>query len=104
MGYEEIVVQDLKLSPQVTRYRREPWQTPQGETIIADIDPGIVGGMAPISIALCGASFLRASHLRTDRRPSQWHGCTDNPAPRRTDPPRSLLASRSSPGNLPRLL
>jgi hypothetical protein len=46
-GYEEIVVQDLNLSPQVTRYRRERWQTPQGETIIADLDPGIVGGYGP---------------------------------------------------------
>ena len=50
-GYEEIVVQDLSLSPQVTRYRRERWQTPEGETIIAELDPGIVGGMAPICIA-----------------------------------------------------
>ena len=43
-GYEEIVVQDLCLSPQVTRYRRERWQTPAGETVIAGLDPGIVGG------------------------------------------------------------
>jgi hypothetical protein len=46
-GYEEIVVQDLSLSPQVTRYRRERWETPQGERIIADLDPGIVGGYGP---------------------------------------------------------
>src|SRR3984893_525078 len=46
-GYEEIVVQDLSLSPQVTRYRRERWQTPQGETIIADLDPGIIAGYGP---------------------------------------------------------
>jgi hypothetical protein len=46
-GYEEIVVQDLSLSPQVTRYRRERWQTPAGETIIAALDPGIVGGYGP---------------------------------------------------------
>jgi hypothetical protein len=42
-GYEEIVVQDLSLSPQVTRYRRERWETPQGDRIIAALDPGIVG-------------------------------------------------------------
>ena len=30
-GYEEIVVQDLNLSPQVTLYRRERWETPEGE-------------------------------------------------------------------------
>jgi len=36
-GYEEIVVQDLSLSPQVTLYRRERWETPEGETIIAEL-------------------------------------------------------------------
>jgi Transposase IS66 family len=46
-GYEEIVVQDLNLTPQVTRYRRERWETPEGETIIAELDPGIVGGYGP---------------------------------------------------------
>ena len=46
-GYEEIVVQDLSLNPQVTRYRRERWETPEGETIIAELDPGIIGGYGP---------------------------------------------------------
>lgn len=46
-SYEEIVVQDLSLSPQVTLYRRERWQTPEGKTIIAELDPGIVGGYGP---------------------------------------------------------
>ncbi|MFZ2652443.1 MAG: transposase [Burkholderiaceae bacterium] len=46
-GYEEIVVQDLSLNPKVTRYRRERWETPNGETIIAELDPGIVGGYGP---------------------------------------------------------
>jgi len=46
-GYEEIVVQDLNLNPQVTRYRRERWETPEGKTIIAKLDPGIVGGYGP---------------------------------------------------------
>src|SRR5713101_2597602 len=46
-GYEEIVVQDLSLSPQVTLYRRERWETPEGERIIATLDPGIVGGYGP---------------------------------------------------------
>jgi len=46
-GYEQIVVEDLCLSPQVTRYRRERWQTPAGETVIAAPDPGIVGGYGP---------------------------------------------------------
>ncbi|HEY5203738.1 MAG TPA: transposase [Roseiarcus sp.] len=46
-GYEDIVVQDLSLHPQVTRYRRERWETPAGETILADLAPGIVGGYGP---------------------------------------------------------
>ena len=46
-GFEDVVVQDLSLSPQVTRYRRECWETPDGKTIIADLDPAIVGGYGP---------------------------------------------------------
>jgi len=46
-GYEDIVVQDLNLSPQVTLYRRERWETPEGERIIAELDRGIVGGYGP---------------------------------------------------------
>jgi hypothetical protein len=46
-GFEDIVVQDLSLKPQVTRYRRERWETPDGKTIIAALDPGLVGGYGP---------------------------------------------------------
>src|SRR5271169_6513612 len=46
-GYEEIVVQDLALHPSATRYRRERWETPDGQTLIAPRDPGIVGGYGP---------------------------------------------------------
>ena len=46
-GYDEIVVQDLVLNPLVTRYRRECWETPDGKTLIAPLDPGIVGGYGP---------------------------------------------------------
>ena len=46
-GYEEIVVQDLVLNPSVTRYRRERWETPDGGTLTARLDPGIVGGYGP---------------------------------------------------------
>lgn len=46
-GYEEIIVQDLVLNPLVTRYRRERWQTPDGKTLTAPLDPGIVGGYGP---------------------------------------------------------
>src|ERR1700678_4392433 len=46
-GYEQIVVQDLVLTPSVTLYRRERWETPDGQTLIAPLDPGIVGGYGP---------------------------------------------------------
>ena len=46
-GYEDITVQDLSLRPLVTRYRRERWETADGATIIAELDPGIVGGYGP---------------------------------------------------------
>jgi len=46
-GYEEIVVQDLNLSPKVTLYRRERWETADGATVIAALAPGIVGGYGP---------------------------------------------------------
>ena len=46
-GFEDIVVQELSLFPQVTRYRRERWETTDGKTIIADLDPAIVGGYGP---------------------------------------------------------
>ena len=46
-GYEDIVVQDLSLKPTATRYRRERRETPDGETIVAELDPGIVGGYGP---------------------------------------------------------
>jgi hypothetical protein len=52
-GYEEIVVQDLSLSPQVTLYRRERWETPEGERIVAELDPGIVGGYGPSASFSC---------------------------------------------------
>jgi hypothetical protein len=46
-GYEEIVVQDLRLEATATLYRRERWQTREGETIVAALDPAIVGGFGP---------------------------------------------------------
>jgi hypothetical protein len=46
-GHEEIVVQDLNLGLKVTLCRRERWETPDGETIVAKLDCGIVGGYGP---------------------------------------------------------
>jgi hypothetical protein len=46
-GYEEIIVQDLMLKAETTLYRRERWQTPDGEMLTAPLDAGIVGGCGP---------------------------------------------------------
>ena len=46
-GYEDIVVRDLHLSAEVIRYRRERWVLPSGETVLAPLPAGIVGGFGP---------------------------------------------------------
>ena len=46
-GYEGILVRDLHLSAEVIRYRRERWLLPSGETVLADLPAGIVGGFGP---------------------------------------------------------
>jgi hypothetical protein len=42
-GYEDFVVQDLVLRPQVLRYRRERWVAPDGSTLIAPLPAGVRG-------------------------------------------------------------
>jgi hypothetical protein len=46
-GFEDIIVQDLMLKAETTRYRRERWETPDGERLIASLPAGIVGGCGP---------------------------------------------------------
>lgn len=46
-GYEDVLVQDLRISVAVVRYRRERWETPSGERIVAALPPGILGGFGP---------------------------------------------------------
>jgi hypothetical protein len=36
-GYEDFVVQELIIRPRVTRYRRERWQTPDGQNLVAGL-------------------------------------------------------------------
>jgi hypothetical protein len=35
-GYEDFVVQDITIGPKVTCYRRERWQTPDGQSLVAE--------------------------------------------------------------------
>jgi hypothetical protein len=46
-GYQDILVRELTLTPAVVRYRRERWATPSGETVLAPLPVGIVGGFGP---------------------------------------------------------
>ena len=46
-GYEDILVRDLRLSAEVIRYRRERWLLASGETVLAALPAGIVGGLGP---------------------------------------------------------
>lgn len=46
-GYEDVLIQDLRLSVEVVRYRRERWETATGERIVAPLPPGTIGGFGP---------------------------------------------------------
>jgi hypothetical protein len=47
LGYEDITVQDLRITVETVRYRKERWAGPSGERIIASLPPGILGGYGP---------------------------------------------------------
>jgi Transposase IS66 family len=51
-GHEDIIVQDIAFRPEVTLYRRERWATADGETVMAALPPGIVGGCGPNLVRL----------------------------------------------------
>ena len=46
-GYEDFVVQDLIIQPLTTLYRRELWQWPSGETVVAPLPAGINSHFGP---------------------------------------------------------
>jgi hypothetical protein len=46
-GYQDILVRELRLSAEVVRYRRERWLAPSGETVLAPLPAGILGGFGP---------------------------------------------------------
>jgi len=46
-GYEDYLVRELHLSAEIIRYRRERWLTPSGETVVAPLPAGVVGGFGP---------------------------------------------------------
>lgn len=46
-GFEPYLVQELVISAQAIRYRRERWLTPDGQTIVAPLPEGIDGHFGP---------------------------------------------------------
>jgi hypothetical protein len=46
-GFEPFTVQDLILTPQVIRFRRERWVTPDGHEIVAPLPPEVSGHFGP---------------------------------------------------------
>ena len=46
-GYDDFVVQDLRLDAKVIRYRRERWLTPDGTLIVAPLPKGLHGHFGP---------------------------------------------------------
>jgi hypothetical protein len=46
-GYEDFVVQDLRLEARVIRYRRQRWLTPDGRTLVAPLPVGVQGHFGP---------------------------------------------------------
>ena len=46
-GYEDFMVQDLRLEPRVIRYRRQRWLTPDGRTLLAPLPTGLAGHFGP---------------------------------------------------------
>jgi hypothetical protein len=46
-GFEPFTVQDLILAPQVIRFRRERWVTPDGQEIVAPLPPEVTGHFGP---------------------------------------------------------
>jgi hypothetical protein len=47
LGYEDILIQDLRIAVETVRYRRERWAGPSGERIVAALPTGILGGYGP---------------------------------------------------------
>ena len=69
-GYEDFVVQDLVIEPCVIRYRRERWQTPTGQTLIAPLPPEIIPGSHFGPNPIC--FILHQYHYQHVTQPLLW--------------------------------
>jgi hypothetical protein len=46
-GYEDFIVQDLVIKPWTVRYRRQRWQLPSGDTVVAALPKGATSHFGP---------------------------------------------------------
>jgi hypothetical protein len=69
-GYEDFVVQELIIHPRVIRYRRERWQTPDGQDLVADLPADIRpdGHFGPTLIAF----IIHQYHHQHVTQPLLW--------------------------------
>src|SRR5919107_2401567 len=63
-GFEPFTVQDLILAPQVIRFRRERWLTPDGQEIVAPLPPEVSGHFGPGIVR-----FVLMQHVQGQDRP-----------------------------------
>src|SRR5271170_1033499 len=73
-GFEDIIVQDLMLKAETTRYRRERWETPEGGRLIARLRSASASSGSD-------ASFSGPDDLRENRGASDRSGSGDLQAP-----------------------
>ncbi len=59
-GYQDILVRELTLTPEVVRYRRERWLTPSGETVLAPCRRASSAAAGPGCGAFCWWPMPRA--------------------------------------------
>jgi hypothetical protein len=69
-GYEDFVVQDILIRPQVICYRRERWETPDGQYLVAGFPPEVLPGshFGPTLIAF----ILHQYHHQHVTQPLLW--------------------------------
>ena len=95
-GYETVLVRDLVMAAEVVRYRRQRWVTPTGETIMAPLPAGIIGGWGPNL-----RRFILACHIQgqvtTERLTALLTGIGDTP-------PRSAMTASPYSAPEPRSL
>lgn len=71
-GYEDYVVQDLVLRTHTIRYRRERWVTPEGQTLIAPLPPGVRGHVGP-ELRRFLLAFYHRGQMTVPRLTAQLH-------------------------------